>query len=100
MLKPVSKLATCQELALSIAENAQTKEKVPYDKRARNRSFEIGQRLLDLLPIRSKPLEAKYPGPYTIVDQIVSADYVIATLKKRHSKRLIFTWTETGVIFC
>ena len=40
------KLAACQELALAAAQKAQAKEKLWYDRKSRDRVFEVGQRVL------------------------------------------------------
>ena len=88
MVKMREKLAVCQDLALKAAEKAQAKEKLWYDRASRDRTFEIGQRVLVLLPMQGKPLEPKYQGPFTIIDKVGPVDYVIATPTKRRSKRL------------
>ena len=82
------KLETCQDLALATAQQAKTKSKVWYDRQARTRSFEIGQRVLIFLPMLAKPLEAKYQGPYTIIDKLSTVDYVIATPNKHWTIRV------------
>ena len=57
MLNMREKLAVCQDLALKVALQAQTKEKLWYDRKSRDRIFEIGQRVLISLPMQGKPLE-------------------------------------------
>jgi len=71
MLSMREKLAVCQDLALKAAQHAQTKEKLWYDRASRDRTFEIGQRVLVLLPMQGKPLEPKYQGPFTIIDKVL-----------------------------
>ena len=88
MLDMREKLASCQELALKFAEHAQAKEKTWYDRKARDRIFEVGQRVLVFLPIPGKPLEPKYQGPFTIIRKVGPVDYVIATPTKRRPTRL------------
>ena len=41
------------------------------------------------LPISGKPLEAKFQGPFTVLQQIGPVDYMIATLGRRRAKRLV-----------
>lgn len=88
MVNMREKLAICQDLALKVAQKAQTKEKLWYDRASRDRTFEIGQRVLALLPMQGKPLEPKYQGPFTIIDRVGPVDYLIATPTKRRGKRL------------
>ena len=52
------------------AEKQNIKSKVWYDKKARSRSFEPGQEILALLPLPGNPLQAKYCGPFTILEKL------------------------------
>jgi len=88
MLDMREKLATCQDIAKEHAKQAQIKSKVWYDRRARERSFEVGQLVLVLLPIAGKPLETKYQGPFRIIGKLGPVDYVISTPNKRRSQRV------------
>jgi len=88
MLNMRDKLAACQGLALEAAEQAQTKQKLWYDRKSRDRTLEVGQRVLVLLPMQGKPLEPKYQGPFTIIDKVGPVDNIIATHTKRRVKRL------------
>ncbi len=45
---------------------AQERIKICYDREAVLRSFQIGDRVLVLLPIPGSPLRAKFAGPYEI----------------------------------
>jgi hypothetical protein len=45
--------------------------KTYYDKRAREREFNIGNEVLVLLRVQTKQLHAKYYGPYKIVEKKV-----------------------------
>ena len=40
--------------------------KLRFDKRARQRQFKPGDKVLVLLPVPQNPLQAKFFGPYTI----------------------------------
>ena len=41
--------------------------KVWYDRKAKSRCFESGDRVLVLFPVVGNPLQAKYSGPYKVV---------------------------------
>ena len=57
-------------------------------KKARKRSFNVGDKVLILLPIPGHSLQAKYSGPYTIEKKINDVDYVVCTPDRRKEKRL------------
>jgi len=82
------KLRTCQELALDNAKDAQSKAKVWYDRQARERSFDIGQMVLVLLPVPGKALHAKYQGPFKIIGKRGPVDYVIEMPNSRRKHRV------------
>jgi len=82
------KLGTCQELAFDNSKDAQTKSKLWYDRNARERSFEVGQWVLVLLPIPGKPLLAKYQGPFRVIGKRGTVDYIIATPHRRRTQRV------------
>ena len=42
------------------------------------------------LLISGKPLEAKFQGPFTVLQQIGPVDYMIAKLSRRRAKRLVY----------
>jgi len=65
-----------------------SKSKVWYDKKARSRSFEPGQEIIALLPLPGNPLQAKYCGPYTILEKLGPVDYFIDTPNRRKQKRV------------
>lgn len=56
------------ELAQVNETKAKQKQNAYYDKKARNREFEIVQKVLVLLPTQTSKLLASWKGPFTIVD--------------------------------
>ena len=58
---------------------SQGKMMTHYDKKAVERSFEPGDKVLLLLPVSGKPLSAKYTGPYRVKQKLNSLNYVIET---------------------
>ena len=88
MLDLRDKLATCQELATEHAKESQSKAKVWYDRQARQRTFEIGQLVLVLLPVQGKPLQTKYQGPFKVIGKRGPVDYVIETPNRRRTQRV------------
>ena len=61
----------------------QRKMKVWYDRKARSRCFEPGDRVLVLFPVVGNPLQAKYSGPYKVVKKISDTNYLVKTPGRR-----------------
>ena len=61
-----SKLLTVCEAAKSKLKSAQGKMKQNYAKNTKERSFKSGDKVLALLPIPGRPLQARTFGPYTV----------------------------------
>ena len=57
----------------------QIKEKAYYDRRARSRKFDVGDKVLLLLPTDSNKFLFKWKGPYEVVDVVNRMDYKIDT---------------------
>ncbi|XP_063293534.1 uncharacterized protein LOC134578463 [Pelobates fuscus] len=79
-----------EELAQTVRENlqaAQQRQKVWYDRRARHRSFQIGQKVMVLRPVRTDKLKAAWQGPYKVIGQICDTTYTIASCEDEDVKR-------------
>lgn len=50
-----------------------------YDRRGELREFSVGDQVLALCPLVSSPFQAKYSGPYTVVERVSDQNYLIAT---------------------
>ena len=55
------------QMAKRNLQESQSKMKVWYDRKAKSRCFEPGDRVLVLFPVVGNPLQAKYSGPYKVV---------------------------------
>ena len=71
MLETREKLRTALEQANEVASQQCTNSKAWYDQRTVTRTFSPGDKVLVLLPVPGKPLQAKYHGPYTVLDSWV-----------------------------
>ena len=58
-----------------------------YDQNAKERSFEIGDEVLILLPMCACSLEAQWQGPYKIEERVGTVDYLVH-IKQRNKSRL------------
>lgn len=62
--------------------------KTRYDQSAVARSFDVGDRVLVLLPIQGSALSARFSGPYTVAEKLSDTDYVIRTPDRRRQSRV------------
>ena len=62
--------------------------KLRYDENAQDRNFEPGDKILALLPIPGKPLQARYYGPYTVDKKLSDVNYTVNTPGRRKQKQL------------
>ena len=65
---------TCK-LAWENLEKVQIKQKTYYNKRARSRKFDVGDKVLLLLPTESNKLLLHWKGSYEIIEVINRMDY-------------------------
>ncbi len=66
---------TCDLVHKNLKETPE-KMKIWYDKKFRERVFNVSERVLILLPIPGEPLQAKFCGQYTI-DKVSDVDYIV-----------------------
>ena len=71
------------QMAKRNLQESQSKMKVWYDRKAKSRYFEPGDRVLVLFPVVGNPLQAKYSGPYKVVKKISDTNYLVKTPDRR-----------------
>ena len=59
-----------------------------FDRRAVQRNFHSGDKVLALLPVPGSSLSAKFSGPYEIQDRLSDTDYVISTPERRKKTQM------------
>ena len=59
-----------------------------FDKNTKERSFKSGDKVLALLPIPGRPLQARYFGPYTVEKKASDLNYTITTPDRCKQKQL------------
>ncbi|KAL2088699.1 hypothetical protein ACEWY4_015598 [Coilia grayii] len=69
-------------------QQAQCKMKAWYDRKAVDRHFVVGDKVLMLLPVPGSALQARFTGPYDVLEKVSDRDYLIATPDRRQPKRL------------
>jgi hypothetical protein len=92
MLKYVSVFKTRLNEACQFAKDhllkAQQKMKTWFDKKARVQVFVPGDKVLLLIPMPGNPLQAKFSGPYEVLQKLNSVDYLVHTPDRRKTKRI------------
>ena len=59
-----------------------------FDKNTKERSFKSGDKVLALLLISGRPLQARYFGPYTAEKKASDLNYIITTPDRHKQKHL------------
>ena len=82
-----NKLSRACEVARSNLKTSQGKMKARYDNHVIDRKFKPGDKVLALLPIPGRPLQARYFGPYTIDKKTSDLNYIINTPGRHKNKQ-------------
>ena len=83
-----NRLSRACEVARSNLKKSQGKMKARYDNHVIDKKFKPGDKVLALLPIPGRPLQARYFGPYTIDKKTSDLNYIINTPGRRKNKQL------------
>ncbi|KAL6461078.1 hypothetical protein MHYP_G00310440 [Metynnis hypsauchen] len=87
----VSKLRERLQLARRLAKqnlcSSQAEMKCRYDRKAIDRTFNVGDHVLALLPVTGSALQTRFCGPYKITEKLSSTNYVLATPDRRRKFR-------------
>ena len=83
---------------------AQQKQKTWYDKRARETQFEVGDKVLVLLPTRTEKLLAKWKGPYNVIRKVGKVNYELEMTDGGKGRKLFHVnmlkkWNEPEEMF-
>ena len=81
------KLDKMTELVHENLSKAQKYQKTWYDRAARVREFTAGDRVMVLLPTSTHKLRAQWQGPYTIVERVGQANYIVDMADKSKRRR-------------
>ena len=83
-----NRLSRACEVARSNLKKSQGKMKARYDNHVIDRKFKPGDKVLALLPIPGRPLQARYFGLYTIDKKTSDLNYIINTPGRRKNKQM------------
>ena len=97
-------LETAKETVLENLRQAQQKQKTWYDKRSRETQFEVGDKVLVLLPTRTEKLLAKWKGPYNVIRKVGKVNYELEIMDERKGRKLFHVnmlnkWNEPEEMF-
>ena len=92
-----NRLSKACKAAQSNLKSAQSKIKMHYDQNAQDRNFEPGDKILALLPIPGKPVQARYFGSYTL-DEKLGDVITLSTLLGGESKNKCLKSTLIGIV--
>jgi hypothetical protein len=70
-------MKTMAELATENEKQAKQNQKLYYDRKARDRKLEVGQKVLILLPTHTSKLLASWKGPFVVTDKVNPVDYKV-----------------------
>ena len=99
-------LETMTEIAHNNLLKSQKRQKVWYDRQARERSFSVGDKVLVLLPTSTNKLQAEWQGPYVITKKMGPVDYQVDMKDRRkrlriyHINMLRGWYTSEATSFC
>ena len=83
-----NRLSRACEVARSNLKTSQSKMKARYDNHVIDRKFKPGDKVLALLPIPGRPLQARYFGPYTIDKKTSDLNFIVNTPGRRKNKQM------------
>ena len=83
------RLTSMTDLVKANMDKAQTQQKSWYDRKSKAREFKSDDEVLLLLPSSTNALEAKWMGPYRVVQRVGPVDYEIE-MGDRRKKRKVF----------
>ena len=83
------KLAISHHLAKESEKEAKKQSKLYYDRTAKQRAMNVGEKVLLLLPDELDKFTAKWTGPYLIEKKLSAVNYQIATPDRGKKRRVV-----------
>ena len=97
-------LEAAKETVLENLQQAQQNQNTWYNKRAKKTQFEVGDKVLVLLPTRTEKLLAKWKGPYNVIWKVGKVNYELEMMDGRKGRKLFHVnmvkkWNKLEEIF-
>lgn len=83
VLQARERLQTMTEIANEKERKAKGKQKLHFDKKAKMRTMQSGDKALVLLPTATSKLLAQWKGPYKVIEKVGDVNYIIEINRKR-----------------
>ena len=83
-----TRLTAAGKLAWKNLKSAQNEMKLWYEKKAKLRKFQVGDKVLVLLSLQNHTLQVRYYGPYLVSKKVNDVEYVISTHDRHKTHRL------------
>lgn len=105
VLKLLERLRSAQRLSEQAMAKAQHRSKVYYDRTARTRRFDVGDKVMILRPSQKNKLEVQWEGPANVVEKLSDTNYVIRLPGKRKIQQvyhcnLLKPYREREAVVC
>lgn len=97
ILETREKLAKMADIVSENEEVSKIEQKRYYDRKARHRSFEVGDKVLVLLPTSTKKLLAQWKGPVSVTEKVSPVDYRVQYdngVRKVYHINMLKRWIE------
>ncbi|XP_069169570.1 uncharacterized protein [Procambarus clarkii] len=83
------RLFSAWEMATRNLENTQRTIKGRYDRRTKQREFQVGDLVLVCTPTITGSLSARFVGPYPVVKKVTNLNYLLSTPDRRKKETLV-----------
>ncbi len=80
------RLMRAREIAQEYSKDSQSEMKGWYDRKARARSFQPGDKVLVLFPLQGNPFKARFFRPWKIERKVSDLNYVVKTPGRKKKK--------------
>lgn len=85
LMETQERMETVRKMVTDMESLAKKNQKRYYDKNARNRNFEVGQKVLVLLPTSTSKLLAQWKGPYEVTQKVSPVDFKVRLSKSKET---------------
>ena len=82
------RLYLARELVKDRMSTVQAKMKEQFDRRSEVRTFLPGDQVLALCPLITSPFQAKFVGPYTVLERLSDQNYLLSMPERRKKKQV------------
>ncbi|XP_069177597.1 uncharacterized protein [Procambarus clarkii] len=83
------RLFSAWQMATKTLENTQKAIKSRYDRRTKQREFQVGDLVLVCTPTITGSLSARFVGPYPVVKKVTNLNYLLSTPDRRKKETLV-----------